>query len=170
MVTHWSLSDNKCPQVARTLLTILAYLNKAIVWMISPRPLISKSSNPRINSLVTVPKAPITIGLTVTFMFHNFFNSLARSKYLSFFSLSFSFLVVSRDCKVHNSESSLFFSFFFFFFFLCWLLLGLVVWPRLGNQFVFQNLRGVCASHFLKQILGCVYTIFFRMVKFQFFA
>ena len=28
---------------------------------------------------ITVPKAPITIGIIVTFMFHSFFNSLARS-------------------------------------------------------------------------------------------
>ena len=30
-------------------------------------------------------EAPITIGTIVTFMFHSFFNSLARSRYLSFF-------------------------------------------------------------------------------------
>ena len=28
-----------------------------------------------------------------------------------------------------------------------WLSLGLVVWPRLGDLFVFQNLREFCASH-----------------------
>ena len=43
------------------------------------------------NPLVIVPNAPITIGTIVTFMFHSFFNSLARSRYLSFFSLVFSF-------------------------------------------------------------------------------
>ena len=40
--------------------------------MISTSPLISKSSNPCINPLVTVPSAPITVGITVTFMFHSF--------------------------------------------------------------------------------------------------
>ena len=45
-----SLSDNKSPQVSRTLLDVLADLNNAIVCMISTCPLISKSSNPCINS------------------------------------------------------------------------------------------------------------------------
>ena len=39
-----------------------------------------------------MPKAPITIGVIITFMFHSFFNSLARSRYSSFFSYSFSFI------------------------------------------------------------------------------
>ena len=39
----------------------------------------------------TIPRAPTIIGITVTFMFHNFFSSLIRSKYLSFCFL-FSFL------------------------------------------------------------------------------
>ena len=77
--------------------------------MVSTRPPTSKSSNPFNNPLVTVPNAPITIGIIVTCMFHSFFNSLAKSRYLSFFSLSFSFIVVSRDSKVDNFASFLFF-------------------------------------------------------------
>ena len=42
-----------------------------------------------------MPNAPITYGRIVTFMFHRFFNSLARSRYLSFFSLSFKFILWS---------------------------------------------------------------------------
>ena len=57
----------------------------------SGRSFISKSSCPFNNPLVTVPRASITIGINVTFMFHSFFNSLARSRYLFFFSLSFNF-------------------------------------------------------------------------------
>ena len=95
MVFHWSLSDSKSPQVSRTLLSILAVLNNVVVWMFSIRPPTSKSSRPFNNHLVTVPKAPITIGIIITFMFHSFFNSLARSKYLSFFSHSFSFILWS---------------------------------------------------------------------------
>ena len=63
--------------------------------MVSTRPSTSKSSRPFNNPLVTVPKAPITIGIIVTFMFYSFFNSLARSRYLSFFSHSFSFILWS---------------------------------------------------------------------------
>ena len=64
-------------------------------WIVSTRPLTYKSSRPFNNPLVTVPNAPITIGTIVTFMFHSFFNSLARSRYLFFFSLSFRILLWS---------------------------------------------------------------------------
>ena len=95
MVFHWSLSDSKSPQVSWTRLSILIILSNAIVWIVSTRPPTSKSSSPFNNPLVTVPNAPITIGTIVTFMFHSFFNSLARSRYLSFFSLSFRFILWS---------------------------------------------------------------------------
>ena len=65
MVFHWSLSDSKSPQVSRTLLSILAVLNNVVVWMVSTRPPTSKSSSPFSNHLVTVPNAPITIGIIV---------------------------------------------------------------------------------------------------------
>ena len=93
MVFHWS--DSKSSQVSKSLLGILAVINNAVVWMVSTRPPTSKFSSPSSNPLVTVPKAPITIGIIVTFTFHRFFNSLARSRYLSFFSLSFSFILWS---------------------------------------------------------------------------
>ena len=95
MVSHWSLSDSKSPQVSRTRLRILAVLSNVVVWIISIRPPTSKSSRPFNNPLVVVPKAPITIGPIVTFMFLSFFNSQARSRYLSFFSLSFRFILWS---------------------------------------------------------------------------
>ncbi len=107
MVFHRGLSDSKSPQVSRTRLRILAVLSKAVVWIVSTHLLTSKSSRPLNNPLVIVPKAPITIGTIVTFMFHSFFNSLARSRYLSFFSLSFhSFiftttLLLNKSCSVY---------------------------------------------------------------------
>ena len=66
VVFHWCLSDSKFPQVSRTLLSILAVLNDDVIWMVSSRPSISKSSSPFSNFLVTVPKAAITIGIIVT--------------------------------------------------------------------------------------------------------
>ena len=59
--------------------------------MVSTRPRISKSFSLCTNPLLTVLSASITIGITITFIFHSFFSSLARSRYLSLFSLSFSF-------------------------------------------------------------------------------
>ena len=85
-----SLSDSKSPWVSKTL-RVLADLNNAVVWIVSLCSLISKSSCLFIKSLETVMGAPITIGITVTIVSHSFFSSLARSKYLSLFWLSFSF-------------------------------------------------------------------------------
>ena len=114
MFFHWNLSDSKSPQVSWTLLGILADLSNAVIWMVSTCPLISKSSNPFTNPLEIVPNAPITNGITVTFMFHSFFCSLARSRYLSLFS-SFLKKNFSMDCqndKILYSAGSLFFFFF----------------------------------------------------------
>ena len=97
MVLHWSLSDSKSPQVSRSHLRILTVLSNAVVWIVSTRPPISKSSRPFNNPFVILHNAPITIGTIVTFMFHSFFNSLARSRYLSFFSHSFRFIMWSAE-------------------------------------------------------------------------
>ena len=112
IITPWEFFS-KSPQVSRTLLSILAVLNNAVVWMDST-PVISKSSSPFNNPLVTVPKAPITIGIIDTFNFYSFFNFLARSRYLSFFSLSFSFILWLAGTAKSTILQVL--SFFFFFF------------------------------------------------------
>ena len=109
MVFHWSLSDITSPQVPRTRLRILAVLCNAVIWIVSTRPPTSKSSRPFNNPLVIVPNAPITIGTIVTFMFHSFFNSLARSRYLSFFSLSFRFILWSAGTAKSTILQILFF-------------------------------------------------------------
>ena len=54
MVFHWSFSDNKSPQVSRTLLSILAVFNNAVVWMVSTCPPTSKSSSPFNSPLVII--------------------------------------------------------------------------------------------------------------------
>ena len=113
-VLHWSLSDSKSPQVSRTLLSILAILNNAVVWMVSTRSLTSKSSSPFNNPLGTVRKVPITIGIIVTIMFHNFFNSLPRSRYLSFFSHSFSFILWSAKTAKSTILQVLFFCVYYY--------------------------------------------------------
>ena len=128
MVFYWSLSDSKSPQVTRTLFSILAVLDNIVVWMVSTRPPTSKSSSPFNNPLVTVPNAPITIGIIVTCMFHSFFNSLARLKYLpSFHILSVLFAGTAKSTTLQV------------LFLCCWLLSGRVFRPRLGDPCLCQN-------------------------------
>ena len=78
-------------------------------------------------------------------MLHNFLNSRARSWYLSFFSLSISFNL----CSASTAKSTIFQVLYF-----CWLLLGLVFWPRLGDPFLCQSPIGFCASGL------CIYHLF----------
>ena len=104
---HWSLSDCMSRYVSRTLLSILVVLNNAVLWMVSTHLLTCKSSTPLNSHLVTEPKAPITISTIVTYMFHSFFfNSLARSRYLSFFSYFFNFILWSAGTA--NSEYTIY--------------------------------------------------------------
>ena len=78
MVFHWNLTDSKSPR-------LVSVFCNAVVWMVSTRALISKSSSSCTNSLVTVPRAPITTGIIVAFMLHGFFNSLARYYYYYYY-------------------------------------------------------------------------------------
>ena len=115
--------------------------------MVATRPPTSKPSSPFNNSLVTVPKSPITIGIIVTFMLHSFFSSLARSRYLSFF-LHF-FLCVSRDSKVDNFTNSLLFVDYY------------QAWSS-GRDYVicvYVKVPKEFMCHFLGQMLHCAYTI-----------
>ena len=125
--------------------------------MVSARAPTSKSSSPFSNPLVTIPNAPIPIGIIVTSMFHRFFNSLAKSRYLSFFSHSFSYILWSAG-TVDNFANSLFFFFVDYY---------KVFWPRLGDPCVCQSPIGVYVCHFQGQVLCCA---FFGVVKFKFLA
>ena len=109
MISSWNLSDSKFPQVSRTLLSILGDINNGVIWMVSTRPFISKSSSPCANILVTVPSVRITIGITFIFMFYSFFCSLARYRHLSLFSLSFSFTLCSAGTANYTIRLVLFF-------------------------------------------------------------
>ena len=154
MVFHWNLSDSKFPQIPRTLLSILAVLNNAIVWMVSTRPPTSKSFSPFSNPLVTVPNAPITIGVIVTCMFHSFFNSLATSRYLSFFSHSFSFILWSTG----TAKSTILQALFFFF------LLIIIKSGRLAairwSVCMSKSHRSLCVSFSRTGAGLCIYHLF----------
>ena len=129
----------------RLLLSILDGLHNAVVWMVYTRPIIYRSTRFIINPLVTVPRASITISIAVTFIFLYFYSSLARCRYLSFFSHSFSFtLWLAGTAKSTIWQFSSF----------CWLSLGLFVWQRLS-----ENPREFSPSHSPGWISVCAYTI-----------
>ena len=134
MVLHWSLSDSKSSQASRTLLSILPDLSNVVVWMVFTCPLINKTSSPLSYPLGIIPSAPITVGITVTFMLYSFFSSLTRSRYLSLFS-PFLILLYGQQNPLFNRVS-----------FFGWLSQGHVVWPRLRGPFSSQNLRSLWVS------------------------
>ena len=69
-------------------LNILVVLNNAVVWMVPTRPSNTKLFSSFNNTILTVTKAPITIGMIVTFMFYSFFFQFpCKSRYLSCCSL-----------------------------------------------------------------------------------
>ena len=98
-----------------SLFRTLINLNNAVIWMVSILLLIS---SPFSRYLGTVPSAPTTNGITVTFMFFSFFCFFWQdpSICLSFRFLSFSLHFVLEQ---QNSLDNKFFFFFFFFFFFC---------------------------------------------------
>ena len=124
IVFHRRLSDSKSPQVSRTLLRILAVFNNAVVLMVSTRPPTSKSSRPFDNPLVTVPKAPVTIDIIITFMFLCFFQFSSKVEALIslfiFFHISHSFSFILWSAG--TAKSTILQIFVFFFFCCCWLL------------------------------------------------
>ena len=110
--SHWTLSDIKF-QVTRTLLSILADLSNAVVRMGSIRSLISKSSSLCTNPFGTVSNALITIGISVTFMFHSFFQLSSKVLVLISLFASFSFTLGSAKTAKSTIRQILFFFFFF---------------------------------------------------------
>ena len=106
------------------------------------------------NFFVIVPKAPITIGTIVTFMFHSFFNSLARLRYLSFFSLSFRFILWSAGTAKSTILQILFF---------CFLLIimrsGLLAGIR-WSVCMLKSHRSLCESFSRTGAGLCIYHLF----------
>ena len=122
--------------------------------MVCTCPLSSKSSSPFSNLLMTVPSEPITIGITVIFMFHSLFRSLARSRYLSLFAFFQFYLVVSQNGKVHYSVGSIFYFEFSFFLTISWS--GRLVEIR-WSVCISKSQRILCVSFSRADFGLCVY-------------
>ena len=160
---HWSLSDSESPRVSRTLLSILAVLNSAVVWMVLTHPKTSKSSNPLNNPFATVPKALIAIGTIVTFMFHSsFFFSIplqGQGTYPSFHILS----VLFSGQPGQQSPQFCKFSFFVDYY---------KVWSSSRDLVIPLYVK--VPQEFMRVIFsdrcGVVHIPFVRMVKFKFLA
>ena len=116
--------------------------------MVSTRPLISKSSSPFNNSLVTVPKALITLSIIVTLMLHSFSIPLqGRGIYPSFQFLSVLF------CDQPEQQSPQFCKFTFFY---------NKVWSSSRDWIIVcmsKSHRSLCVCDSPGQMRGCAYTI-----------
>ena len=104
LVLHWCLSDSKSPSVSRTLVSIQADLNNAIVWMVSTCLLISKSSR----SFGNYSKRTNYNWYPRYLHFSYLFSSLARSKYVSLFLRSFLFTLWSAETEMFTIRQVLF--------------------------------------------------------------
>ena len=140
--------------------------------MVSTSPLISKSFSSFTNRLGSVPSAPTTTGITVTFMFISFFLVPKQGLGTYLFSISFIFTLwyagTAKPNILHNLCFFFFFVFFFFFFF-CWLSIVLVVCPRFGDPFLSQN-PGKFVSHSLFDRFWVVHVPLVSMGKLIFFV
>ena len=96
---------------------ILADLSNIVVSMVLIRPPISNSSNSFSKHLRTIPSTPTTVDILITFIFHSFFSSLVRSKYLSLFSFSLIFPLWSPRTVKFTIPKVLF---FFYYHHLVW--------------------------------------------------
>ena len=122
--------------------------------MFSTCPLISKSSDSFINPLGIVPSAPVIIGITVTSMFHSYFISLARFKYLPFFSHSLNFTLWSAGTAKSTIRQVL-------FFFLTITRSGHLAEIR-WFIFILKSQRNLCVSFFWTDSGLCGYNLFIR--------
>ena len=141
--------NSKSPWVSKTRLRILAVLSNAVIWIVSTRQPTSKSSRPFNNPLVIVPKAPITIGSTVIFMFDSFFQFSSKVELLILFTFLQIYSAVSWYSKVDNFANSL----FFFFIIIRSVLLAGIRW----SVCMLKSHRSLCVSFSRTGAGLCIY-------------
>ena len=104
MVCYCNLRKSNSLQVSTTPLSNLADLNNAVDWIVSTHPIISKSSSPYVNPLVTIP--------TVTFTFKSIFQLFWEiNVYFSLSAFSQFHPVLCRNINFYHSVCSLVFYF-----------------------------------------------------------
>ena len=101
---------------------------------------------------MTVPRARTTNGITVTFMFHSLFKSLASSRYLSFFSLSFNFTRRSAE----TAESQIL-QVLFFLLIITWSARLAKIW---WSVCISKSQRSLCFSFSRTDVGLCKYHLF----------
>ena len=106
---NWTPSCSKSSQLFKTLLSILDDLSSAMVCMVSILPRISSYPILFSRLLGIVPSTLMMIGITVTFIFYNFLNFLAGSRYfLNFFVFLYFNSLICWNSKVISLTHSFF--------------------------------------------------------------
>ena len=180
MVSHKSLNDNKSPQVCRTLFSILADLDNAVVWMITSRPLIPSFMYRFLLLIISMAHVSIMNSILMSWLYIltagfpvqvSIFWWLYGPHQLQLLSPLFScFIIFQFSSKV------LVFIFLFAFFqfypvvswngkvhlsagslFCCWLSQGLVVW---WSVCILKSQRSLCISFSRTDSGLCIYHLF----------
>ena len=89
------------------LVNILTNLSNSVVWMVSNLLLISSSSSLFCKFLGTVATVPTTIGITLTLMFHSFFQLSSKGQNI-FLSVCFLLFSLSSPPERQNLQESKF--------------------------------------------------------------
>ena len=144
MVFYLGLSDCKSPQITKTL---LANLNKAVIWMILILPLISTSCS----FFQTFSDHSKHTNCNCSHH-HSYFSGNVQvfPHYFCFLIFFFFYLVVSQDRQNPQVD---------YFFFSSLSTRALAFWPGLGDLFALPNPRKFYQSHSVGWILICIYTI-----------
>ena len=150
-ISWWSFTGVWMTASLQDLAQYSCHLKNAVSGMVCTHSLISKFSSHITKPLKLVPSAPITIGITVTFMFQSFL--LLSKVHTSLFIFLFSLCVLLR------CQSPLFSRFSFFF---GWRSLSVVFWLGLSDLFVSWN-----PKEFLSQNKGLL-SLLFHFLRWSF--